>query len=160
MNLMERQAVDRAFRSGLLTKPVGEPSGLAESVALGAGELAVIKTLRLPGLASADRAFETGRTLRVIARLFDQAGAPPHVIEQFRDNLAAAVMAEAMRARPSWSGADTLDMFLDMYGRIIGGSDRELAEIRGYIEARAAAPGSQRGLRDRLSQWLGSPAAA
>ena len=160
MNLMERQAIDRAFRSGLLTDPDGEQSGLAERADLGAGELAVMNTLRLPGLASAETAFETGRTLRVIARLFDQAGAPARVIEQFRDNLSAAVMAEAMRARPSWSGADTLDMFLDMYGRIIGGSERDLGAIRSYIEHRVAAPSNKRRLRDRLSVWLGSPAAA
>ena len=52
---------------------------------------------RLPGLSDPRAAYETGRALRMIVRLFDQAGAPEIVGRQFIDNLAGAVVAEHMR---------------------------------------------------------------
>ena len=67
----------------------------------------------------------------MIIRLFDQAGAPERVGRQFIDNLAGAVVIEHMRgsARP-WGAADTVDMFVEMYARILGGAQDELDRIR------------------------------
>ena len=86
---------------------------------------------RLPGLSHPRAAYETGRALRMIIRLFDQAGAPASVGRQFIDNLAAAVMTEHMR-RPSstWGAADTADMFIEMYTRILGGPPSAHDKVR------------------------------
>ena len=57
----------------------------------------------------------------MIVRLFDQAGAPERVGRQFIDNLAGAVVVEHMRGRPRpWGAADTVDMFVELYARILG----------------------------------------
>ena len=86
---------------------------------------------RMPGLSNARAAYETGRALRMIIRLFDQAGAPATVGRQFIDNLGAAVMTDHMRRRPlPWGAADTADMFVEMYDRILGGSPSELDRVR------------------------------
>lgn len=86
---------------------------------------------RMPGLSNARAAYETGRALRMIIRLFDQAGAPATVGRQFIDNLGAAVMTDHMRRRPlAWGAADTADMFVEMYDRILGGSPSELDRVR------------------------------
>ena len=79
----------------------------------------------------------------MIIRLFDQAGAPASVGRQFIDNLGAAVMAEHMRGscRP-WGAADTADMFVEMYARILGGRQADIDRVRrtviDYAVARAA----------------------
>ena len=85
----------------------------------------------MAGLADAHAAYETGRALRLIVQLFDRAGAPERVGRQFLDNLAGAVVIERMRgrARP-WGAADTVDMFVEMYARVLGSDQDELDRIR------------------------------
>jgi len=114
----------RAFRAGLGAPEVAGCAagpGLAEGAApwgLGPNEALVLAMQRLPGLVEPKAAFETGRALRIIARLLDAAGAPVRVGEQFRDNLVAAVIAHAARrgARP-WNAEDTVAMFVELYRR-------------------------------------------
>ena len=85
----------------------------------------------MPGLSDPRAAYETGRALRMIIRLFDRAGAPADVGRQFIDNLAAAIVTEHMRGkRHAWGAADTVDMFLEMYARILGGRPSELNRVR------------------------------
>ncbi len=119
----------RAFRAGLgapeeNSGPQGP--GLAETAppwGVGPNEALVLSMRRLPGLVDPKGAFETGRALRIIARLLDRAGAPARVGEQFRDNLVAAVIAHATRrsARP-WGAEDTVAMFAELYRRGLGGA--------------------------------------
>lgn len=93
--------------------------------------MVLLALTRMPGLSNARAAYETGRALRMIIRLFDQAGAPATVGRQFIDNLGAAVMTDHMRRRPlPWGAADTADMFVEMYDRILGGSPSELDRVR------------------------------
>lgn len=126
-----------AFRAGLCGRvSIGRSpgNGLEEEAApfgLGPNETAILGTLRLPGLSEPRAAFETGRALRAIARLFDRAGAPARVGEQFRDNLAAAVVTHHMRRTGrDWGAGDTVAMFMDMYGRILGDDDAAFAQVR------------------------------
>jgi len=101
--------------------------GLAEAAAPwggGPNETLVLAMKRLPGLTEPRAAFETGRALRLIARLFDQAGAPVRIVEQFRDNLAAAVIGHSTRRTGhAWGAADTIEMFMELYGRVFGDAD-------------------------------------
>ena len=108
---------------------------------------------RLPGLSDPQAAYETGRALRLIVRLFDQAGAPDRVGRQFIDNLAGAVVVDHMRhrARP-WGAADTVDMFAEMYARILGSSPDEIGKIRRAVMDYAVAPQQ----RDRDGGRLGA----
>jgi hypothetical protein len=102
---------------------------------------AMLRTVgRLPGLSNVRAAYETGRALRMIIRLFDQAGAPASVGRQFIDNLGAAIMADHMRrpARP-WGAADTADMFVEMYARILGGRKAEHDRVRRTVMDYAVA---------------------
>ena len=57
--------------------------------------------------------------------------APERVGRQFLDNLAGAVVIERMRgrARP-WGAADTVDMFIEMYARVLGSGQDEIDRIR------------------------------
>lgn len=144
MGRPERVDPQEAFRKGL-REEVEAPlrgDGLAETAnALGPGELIVLATDRLPGLAEPAAAYETGRTLRLIAQLFDQAKAPARIVEQFRDNLAAAVMAQNMRhRRASWGAPDTIEMFLEMYRCVVNPEEKEMEAMRRHILARARAP--------------------
>jgi hypothetical protein len=140
-----------AFRRGVSGAPFARdaaPNGLAEPAAApfvhehGGNEEALLAVRRLPGLSDPRAAYETGRALRMIVRLFDQAGAPKIVGRQFIDNLAGAVVADHMR-RPSrpWGAADTVDMFVEMHARILGGrrSDHDL--IRRAVMDYAVGPG-------------------
>jgi hypothetical protein len=152
--------VQEAFRRGVRGEPLVRddkgPRALAEEAAPFAGgpsEAVLLGVRRLPGLSDPGAAYETGRALRMVVRLFDRAGAGEHVGRQFIDNLAAAVMTHHMRhlARP-WDAADTVDMFAEMYGRILGGGEKELAPIRRALmdyavgEDRRAAPARSGGL--------------
>ncbi|MCB2055707.1 MAG: hypothetical protein KDE35_15880 [Geminicoccaceae bacterium] len=138
MGLIERQAIDRAFRAGLLEVEQGTSGGLREDGSLGVGEMLVMGTRRMAGLDDADAAYETGRVLRHVARLFDKAGAPAVTAEQFRDNLAAAVMTHAMRRTgKSWRVDDSIAMFLEMYERILEPDPTDLAAIRSYLQRKA-----------------------
>ena len=149
MPLSPQDDPQRAFRAGVLGQPFtggGRRSGglAEEESALGPGELLILATQRLAGLSDPKGAFETGRALRIIAALFDKAGAPRRVVEQFQVDLAAAVITHRLRrdARP-WGLADTVDMFLEMYRHIFGVGDAELAVIGAFVKARAemaAAP--------------------
>src|SRR4051794_675141 len=91
-----------AFRQGMSDRPGGNGAGLAEAAtpwAAGPNESLLLATARLPGLADAEGAFETGRVLRRIAQLLDAAHAPDSVVRQFRDNVAAALLAHRSRGR-------------------------------------------------------------
>lgn len=128
--------VQEGFRRGVRGLPLepGAPNGLAEAAGTfgsGANEDALLSMPRLAGLTDAHAAYETGRALRMIVQLFDRVGAPERVGRQFLDNLAGAVVIERMRgrARP-WSAADTVDMFVEMYARILGSGQEDIAAIR------------------------------
>ena len=97
----------------------------------GPNEQMALATQRIPGLSEPRAAFETGRALRLVARLFDQAGASARIGEQFRDNLIAAVIGHGTRrtGRP-WGAADTIEMFMEMYGRVFGDADAAAGRVR------------------------------
>jgi hypothetical protein len=123
-----------AFRLGL-GQPAAEPGGgLREAAAAwtaGPNEECLLGTARLPGLADARGAYETGRVLRRIAQLLDAAKAPASVGIQFRDNVVAALLAHRSRGRAApWGGEATVDMFMEMYGRILGFEDAGFAAVR------------------------------
>lgn len=160
MSLIDSQAIDRAFRSGLMAELESNRDGLREDTPIGPGEAIILRTKRLAGLADTESAFETGRTLRLIAQLFDQAGAPSRIVEQFRDNLGAAIMGEAMRAGSTWSRADTIDMFMDLYSRILDPDLKEQSRTRHYLEDKSMQPTKQRSLREKMGGWLGKGATA
>ena len=126
-----------AFRSGLGAVPSGRAGagpGLAEAAGRWAGgpnESMMVATPRLSGLSDVRGAWETGRVLRRIAQLLDQAGAPEAVGRQFRDNVAAALMVQRTRKRGTpWDGAATVDMFMEVYGRVLGFDDAAFAAVR------------------------------
>lgn len=126
--------VDAALRAGLLGLPWPDPAGLVEApVAYVAGpnESAMLETRRLAGLVDPRAAYETGRVLRLIARLLDRAGASGAVGRQFRDNLAAAILAHrGRRSSKVWSVVDTVDMFMEIYARVLGSSGRDFDMLR------------------------------
>jgi hypothetical protein len=129
-----RRGIRGASASGELTRDeVGGAAG-------GANEALLLALKRMPGLSHERAAYETGRALRMIIRLFDQAGAPEVVGRQFIDNLGAAVMSEHMR-RPSvaWGAADTADMFVEMYARVLGAPRSELDKVRRRVMDYAVA---------------------
>ena len=135
-----------AFRRGIrgVELATDRAPGLAEEAApfgAGANEVALLALRRLPGLSDRQAAYETGRALRLIVRLFDQAKAPERVGRQFIDNLAAAVVVDHMRgqARP-WGAADTVDMFAEMYARILGSSADDIGKIRRAVMDYAVRP--------------------
>jgi hypothetical protein len=126
-----------AFRRGVKGGAIApdRAHGLAEEAAApfgaGANEAVLLALPRLPGLSDAYAAYETGRALRLIVQLFDQAGAPERVGRQFIDNVAGAVVIERMRGRTrAWGAADTVDMFAEMYARILGSDGPELERLR------------------------------
>jgi hypothetical protein len=142
------QDPQEAFRIGLTEAPTARGAGLAEAAASWAGgpnEAVLLETVRLSGLSDAAAAYETGRVLRRVARLLDAVQAPSSVGRQFRDNVAAALVAHRSRQRPeAWDGAATADMFMEMYGRIIGFDDAVFARLRAALlepgEASASRP--------------------
>jgi len=145
----------RAFRAGLGApeEPGAGRPGLAEAAAgwaFGPNEAVMLAMRRLPGLADAKAAFETGRALRIIARLLDQARAPALVGEQFRDNVAAAVIAHAARpGAPPWSAEDTVAMFVELYCRGLGPAAAEPQQLattllRWVRQELAPLPGARR----------------
>lgn len=131
--------VQEAFRRGVRgarLDPVAA-DGLAEEsapFAAGANEGALLALPRMAGLTDAHAAYETGRALRMIAQLFDRVGAPERIGRQFLDNLAGAVVIERMRgcARP-WGAADTVDMFVELYARVLGSAQGDIDKIRGAV---------------------------
>lgn len=145
--MAETGSIQEAFRRGVRGEPwrlAGPLRGLAEAApfASGPNEAVLMQLERLPGLADPRAAYETGRALRMILRLFDQANAPASTGRQFVDNLAAASMAHYMRRTGrSWGAADTIDMFLDMYERILGPRRSELQRVRRTIMDYAVDPG-------------------
>jgi hypothetical protein len=118
-------------------------AGLAEAADpgwAGPNEWLMLTTRRLSGLGDAAGAYETGRVLRAIARLLDAAGAPEAVGRQFRDNVAAALIAHRSKGRPEpWDGAATVDMFMEMYGRVLGFEDAAFERVRDRLLAAAQA---------------------
>lgn len=164
--------VHEAFRRGARGNAWadGEASpGLAEAAApfaAGPNEAMLLGVGRMPGLKDARAAYETGRALRMIIRLFDRAGASADVGRQFVDNLAAAIMTEHMRGRPlSWGAADTADMFLEMYARILRTRPSELTRVRRAImdyavrePTKASSPARFRAIFRRRPPSAGHPA--
>lgn len=128
--------IQEAFRLGVRGEAMAPRGGVgfaedAAPYAAGANEAVLLKLSRLPGLREPRAAYETGRALRMIIRLFDQAGAPERIGRQFIDNLAGAVVVEHLRNRGRpWGATETVDMFIEMYSRIMGGRQAELDRIR------------------------------
>lgn len=121
-----------AFRAAL--HETGLPLGRLEGGPIGPNEALVVATPRLPGLDDAGGAAETARVLRAVARLLDAARAPAAVGQQFRDNVAAALLAYRSRARTQpWDGAATADMFMELYGRVLGFDDAAFARVRATL---------------------------
>jgi hypothetical protein len=142
--------VQAAFRCGVRGAPLAPmpANGLAEEAApfvVGANEGALLALPRMAGLTDARAAYETGRALRLIVQLFDRVGAPERVGRQFLDNLAGAVVIERMRgkARP-WGAADTVDMFVEMYARVLGSGQDEIDRIRRAVMDYAVGEGGGR----------------
>lgn len=147
-----------AFRIGLQGRPFAESrypgrsagAGLSpDEDEVGPNEEVVLGTQRLPGLTEARAAFETGRVLRAVAKLLDQARAPAAVGRQFRDNLSAAAIAHVTRrAERAWGSEDTIAMFLEMYVRILGSQDHAILLVRDALttyakDELAPLPGSK-----------------
>ena len=137
--------VQVAFRRGARGRPLQPPKldGLAEDnapFAAGANEQALLDLTRLPGLTDAHAAYETGRALQRVMQLFDQAGAPERVGREFLANLAGAVVVDHMRGtcRP-WGAAETVDMFVELYARILGDRPAELDALRRTVMDYAVA---------------------
>jgi len=132
------EEVDRAFRAGLAgLSDRSRGSGLAEEAipfAAGPNEEVMLELRRLPGLVDPREAHAVGRVLRRIARLLDRAGAPARVGREFRDNLRAAVIARRSRpgARP-WTAADTVEMFVELYARVLPADPAELRRLRAHL---------------------------
>jgi hypothetical protein len=143
---VEASEIQEAFQLGIrgmviTHRPSDAPdAGNGLEPAGGPNEALLLTVGRVPGLTNARAAYETGRALRMIIRLFDQAGAPASVGRQFIDNLGAAIMADHMRrpARP-WGAADTADMFVEMYARILGGEQAEHDRVRRAVVDYAVA---------------------
>lgn len=149
---MDTSDIQEAFRRGVRgATPTGKGDGEALAPP-GPNEALLLALDRLPGLSDPRAAYETGRALRMVIRLFDQAGAPISVGRQFIDNLGAAVMTYHMRKRPHpWGAADTADMFVELYDRILQASPAELEKVRRSVIDYAVAPaenpqGAQPGL--------------
>lgn len=146
----------RAFRAGLGACDLdGARKGLADTSpprAMGPNEAVVLAMRRLPGVNDPKAAFETGRALRILAKLLDEAGAPGRVSEQFRDNLVAAAIAHAGRkpARP-WNAEDTMAMFVELFRRVCAASEADCA----MIERRLLS-----WVREELRPWPGGRRAA
>ncbi len=144
------EGVQRAFRAGLYGHPYpyGQQRGLAEPqapFAHGPNEQAILATRRLPGLVDPVIAYETGKLLRYIARLFDRAGAPETVGRQFRDNLQTAILTHAMRrSGRAWRVEDSVDMFLELYRRVLGEREEELDRLRERLLREARRHGSEK----------------
>lgn len=152
---MDVEEIQEAFRRGIrgAAKDGVAGSGLAEqgvTFAHGPNEELLLRLNRMPGLADPRAAYETGRALRIIIRLFDQAGAPSIIGQQFIDNLTAAVMTSHMRRRAlAWGAVETADMFVEMYVRILGGAPSEHEQVRrAVIDYAIGTPGppAERGL--------------
>lgn len=145
---VDASEIERAFQRGISGAAYAHdsgPTGDRGSAAPGPNERLLLTLTRMPGLGNPRAAHETGRALRMIIRLFDQAGAPAIVGRQFIDNLAAAVMTEHMRrGAVAWGAVDTADMFVEMYARILGGPQAEHDRVRraviDYAVAEAVAP--------------------
>ena len=152
---MDSNEIQESFRRGIRGAARAETAvnGLAEEAAgfaAGPNEALLLELNRMPGLGDPHAAYETGRALRMIIRLFDQAGAPAIIGRQFIDNLTAAVMTSHLRRRAlAWGAVDTADMFVEMYVRILGGAPGDHDQIRRSVIDYAvgdAAPAGERGL--------------
>jgi hypothetical protein len=137
---LPRLEAQGAFRAGLAGRSFGEglaETGLAEvaeSFAGGPNQALALRLQRLPGLTEPRGAFATGRAVRRILALFDQAGAAPAIGEQFLSNLRAAVVIQHMRdERSTWGGTDTVAMFMEMYGRILGSDGADFARVEASL---------------------------
>ena len=131
-----------AFRAAL-DKP---PHGLAplDGAPVGANEALGPALAPLPRLGDPHGAAETARALRAIARLLDAARAPVAVGRQFVDNVTAALLAHRSRgrARP-WGGAATVEMFMELYGRVLGFDDHGFARVRATLLEAARGPAAR-----------------
>ncbi|MEK0083647.1 hypothetical protein [Benzoatithermus flavus] len=142
MDAIDAQEAFRRGIRGVAFAPTVAFSSLAEIEAAftgGVNETLLLTLTRLPGLVEPRAAYETGRALRMIIRLFDQAGAPEAVGRQFIDNLGLAVMAAHMRGSRPWGAADTVEMFIEMYSRVLGGRPSELERVRRTVMDYAVA---------------------
>ena len=147
MGTVDVQAAFRAGLEGLAFREAGRPTGLAEMTrqfAHGPNEELALSLGRMPGLSEPRGAFATGRAARKILKLFDQAGAPASMGQQFLDNLRAATITGASRpGRHAWGAADTVAMFMEMYARVFGADGADYARIEAtLLEDALSDPGS------------------
>ena len=147
MVAVDVQAAFRAGLEGLAMRDAGRPSGLAETTrpfAHGPNEELALGLGRMPGLSEPRGAFATGRAARKILKLFDQAGAPASIGQQFLDNLRAATITGASRpGHHAWGAVDTVGMFMEMYGRLFGTDGADYARIEAtLLEDALTDPGS------------------
>lgn len=134
MVLLSSGDVQAAFRAGVRGRPLADAAGngLAEAPAgyvAGANAALAHDLDRLPGLSDPDAAFATGRAVRRIMALFDQARAPVDVGRQFLDNLRSAAIGHHVRPGSSWGAAETVAMFMEMYGRVHGTDGRDFSLV-------------------------------
>jgi hypothetical protein len=117
--------------------------GLAEDTApfaAGNNEQALLDLTRLPGLTDPHAAYETGRALQRVMQLFDQAGAPERIGREFLANLSGAVVVDHMRgSRRPWGATETVDMFVELYARVLGDRPAELDALRRTVMDYAVA---------------------
>lgn len=132
-----------AFRAGVLGWRFERVGAATEAdfhliYAFGANERQVAEMKRLPGIDSAIDAFRIGRALRAIGKLLDRAGAPAGMGRQFIDNVMAAIITHHMRRTGSkWTEVETIDMFVELYERILGGGSGEGRLVRDTLLAYA-----------------------
>lgn len=126
--------VQTAFRAGVRGRPLAGAAGNGMAEAPAANAAGVNEALahgldRLPGLSDPDAAFATGRAVRRIMALFDQARAPADIGRQFLDNLRSAAIGHHVRPGGSWGAAETVAMFMEMYGRVHGTDCRDFSLV-------------------------------
>jgi hypothetical protein len=142
-----RDAIDpqSAFRAGVMGWRLhmaadAEPRA-GEGFGFGPNERLAVRTGRLPGLVDKRCAFEAGRAIRAISKLLDRVQAPATVGQQFLDNLAAACIAHSTRrlngVQDPWGAEQTVEMFAEMYERILQPSEHELEIVRERLLAYA-----------------------
>ncbi|SNB53067.1 hypothetical protein SAMN07250955_101328 [Arboricoccus pini] len=128
-----------AFRAGVLGWRFERVKAATERdfnliYAFGPNERQMAEMQRLPGLVASGDAFRTGRSLRAIGKLLDRAGAPPSVGRQFIDNLVAAIITHHMRRTGfGWTETETIEMFMELYDRVLGGDTSGSTAVRDML---------------------------
>jgi hypothetical protein len=132
--LLDAQAALLAGLAGLTLAGDGEALPAPTPPTAGANQAVMLEIRRMSGLTDHRAAYETGRVLHRIAILLDAARAPAAIGRQFRDNVAGAVMTHRMRGRPEpWGAEDTVAMFMDLYGRMLGTDGEDYRKLEAML---------------------------